>query len=77
MRIKLFGNLRITCAGRPVTSVNTNRLHSLTAYLILHRDTPHPRERLAFALWPGFLAVERKLLRLLGGTAASASTERF
>lgn len=53
MRINLFGNLRISSAGRQVTSVNTNRLHSLIAYLILHGDTPQPRERLAFELWPG------------------------
>src|SRR5882762_1885900 len=53
MRINLFGSLRITVAGRLVTAVNTNRLHSLIAYLILHGDTPHPRERLAFVLWPG------------------------
>src|SRR6476660_2752244 len=52
MRINLFGNLRITVAGRPVTAVNTSRLHSLIAYLILHGDTPQPRERLAFVLWP-------------------------
>jgi len=52
MRINLFGNLRITFAGRPVTAVNTNRLHSLIAYLILHGDSPQPRERLAFVLWP-------------------------
>ena len=52
MRISLFGNLRISFAGHPVTAVNTNRLHSLIAYLILHGDTPQPRERLAFLLWP-------------------------
>jgi DNA-binding SARP family transcriptional activator len=52
MRISLFGNLRISFAGRPVTAVNTSRLHSLVAYLILHGDTPQPRERLAFMLWP-------------------------
>ena len=52
MRINLFGNLRISFAGRPVTAVNTNRLHSLIAYLVLHGDTPQPRERLAFMLWP-------------------------
>jgi DNA-binding SARP family transcriptional activator/predicted ATPase len=33
-------------------SINTNRLQSLLAYLILHGDGPLPRERLAFALWP-------------------------
>ena len=48
----MFGNLRMSFAGRPVTAVNTNRLHSLIAYLILHGDTPQPRERLAFTLWP-------------------------
>jgi DNA-binding SARP family transcriptional activator/predicted ATPase len=53
MRISLFGNLRISFAGRPVTAVNTNRLQSLIAYLILHGDTPQPREQLAFMLWPG------------------------
>src|SRR6516164_8483999 len=52
MRINLFSNLRISSAGQPVTSVSTNRLHSLIAYLILHGDTPQPRERLAFTLWP-------------------------
>jgi DNA-binding SARP family transcriptional activator/predicted ATPase len=52
MRISLFGNLRISLAGRPVTAINTNRLHSLVAFLILHGDAPLPRERLAFMLWP-------------------------
>jgi DNA-binding SARP family transcriptional activator len=52
MRINLFGNLRISFAGHPVTAVNTNRLQSLAAYLILHGDSPQPRERLAFLLWP-------------------------
>ena len=52
MRISLFGNLRISFAGRPVTTVNTNRLQSLISYLILHSDVPQPRERLAFILWP-------------------------
>src|ERR1044071_5599914 len=52
MTVSLFGTLRISFAGRPVTSVNTNRLYSLIAYLILHGDTPQPRERLAFVLWP-------------------------
>jgi DNA-binding SARP family transcriptional activator/predicted ATPase len=52
MRISLFGNLRISVVGSPVTAVNTNRLQSVLAYLILHGDTPQPRERLAFMLWP-------------------------
>jgi DNA-binding SARP family transcriptional activator/tetratricopeptide (TPR) repeat protein len=52
VRIKLFGSLRISVDGQTVAAVNTNRLHSLIAWLILHGDTPQPRERLAFLLWP-------------------------
>ena len=52
MRINLFGNFRMSCEGRAVTAVNTNRLQSLFAYLILHGDAQQPRERLAFTLWP-------------------------
>jgi DNA-binding SARP family transcriptional activator/predicted ATPase len=52
VRINLFGNLRITAAGRPLMGVNTNRLQSLIAYLILHGDIAQPRDRLAFTLWP-------------------------
>jgi len=51
MRINLFGNLRISIAGNPVNAVNSNRMQSLIAYLILHPDA-QPRERLAFLLWP-------------------------
>ena len=47
-----INDLRITCAGRPVTSINTDRLRSLMAHLILHGDTPLRRERIAFMLWP-------------------------
>src|ERR1700749_94383 len=53
MRIHLFGNLRISVDGHPLAAINTNRLQSLFAYLILHTGAPQPRERLAFLLWPG------------------------
>ena len=53
MRIQLFGNLRISIEGCPLAAINTNRLQSLFAYLVLHTETPQPRERLAFLLWPG------------------------
>src|SRR5262249_17981104 len=52
IRIELFGGLRIFQTEQPVTSVNTNRLQSLLAYLVLHSDSPQSRERLAFLLWP-------------------------
>ncbi len=50
IRIELFGSLRVTCEGRPVTTVNTNRLQSLLAYLALHTEVP--REQVAYLLWP-------------------------
>ncbi len=36
----------------PVTNVNTARLQSLLAYLVLHRDAPQSRQHLAFLFWP-------------------------
>ncbi|HEY1343501.1 MAG TPA: AAA family ATPase, partial [Streptosporangiaceae bacterium] len=34
-------------------SLESARAESLLAYLLLHRDAPQPRQRLAFLLWPG------------------------
>ncbi|GIV96621.1 MAG: hypothetical protein KatS3mg057_1278 [Herpetosiphonaceae bacterium] len=31
-----------------LVAVNTSRLQSLLAYLLLHRDAPQPRQQLAF-----------------------------
>src|SRR5262245_32680159 len=52
MRIELLGTFRITHAQQPIASVNTKRLQSLLAFLVLRGDTPQSRERLAFLLWP-------------------------
>ena len=51
MRIELFNNLLISRAQQPVLSVNTNRLQSLLAYLLLN-EAPQSREHVAFLLWP-------------------------
>ena len=51
-RIELFGKFRIRRGDEIVATVNTNRLKSLLSYLILHGDSPQPREHLAFLLWP-------------------------
>jgi DNA-binding SARP family transcriptional activator/predicted ATPase len=52
IRIELLGTLRISCNESAVTSVNTNRLQSLLAFLVLHSDAVQSREHLAFLLWP-------------------------
>jgi DNA-binding SARP family transcriptional activator len=52
LRIELFGALRISRGSELITSVNTSRLQSLLAFLVLHGDAGQSREHLAFLLWP-------------------------
>ena len=52
IRIELLGTLRITCGDTPVASVNTARMQSLLAYVVLHAEAPQSREHLAYLLWP-------------------------
>src|SRR5512137_2355951 len=52
LRIRLLGEFSLFCDDAPLTAVNTPRLQSLLAYLVLHRDAPQPRQQLAFLLWP-------------------------
>jgi DNA-binding SARP family transcriptional activator len=51
-RIELFGNFSIRRGDEPLNAVNTTRLQSLLAYLVLQRGMPQPREQVAFLLWP-------------------------
>ena len=50
--IRLLGDFSLIYAGQQVTSLNTMRLQSLLAYLVLHRDAPQQRQHLAFLFWP-------------------------
>ncbi len=52
LHIQLFGDFSLTYGNESVTGVNTPRLHSLFAYLVLHRDAPQLRQHLAFLFWP-------------------------
>ncbi len=52
LQIQLLGDFRLTYGDEAITSVNTPRLQSLLAYLVLHRDAPQSRQHLAFLLWP-------------------------
>jgi DNA-binding SARP family transcriptional activator/predicted ATPase len=47
----MFGHPQVFSGSQPISAINTNRLQSLLAYLVLH-DSPQPREQLAFRLWP-------------------------
>ncbi len=52
MRICLLGTFSLNFEGRQVTSLYASRPQTLLAYLLLHQQTPQPRHRLAFTLWP-------------------------
>ncbi len=52
LRIRLLGELDLRHGETPVAPLGSARAESLLAYLLLHRDAPQPRQRLAFLLWP-------------------------
>jgi DNA-binding SARP family transcriptional activator/tetratricopeptide (TPR) repeat protein len=51
-RVNLLGDFSLAYGDQPIASINTVRLQSLLVYLILHADTPQPRQHIAFLLWP-------------------------
>jgi DNA-binding SARP family transcriptional activator/predicted ATPase len=52
MRVQLLGSLRFTCGQHLLTSITTNRLQSLLAFLLLNGQSPQSREHVAAILWP-------------------------
>jgi DNA-binding SARP family transcriptional activator len=52
LRAKLFGGFSLIYDDMPVTGVNSARLQSLFAFLILHSDSPQSRQQIAFLFWP-------------------------
>jgi len=52
LHIRLLGDFSLIYDDRQVTSLNTMRLQSLLAYLVLHHDVPQHRQHLAFLFWP-------------------------
>jgi DNA-binding SARP family transcriptional activator/predicted ATPase len=52
LHIQLLGDFRLTVDGVLLTTVVQARMQSLLAYLLLHRETPVLRQRIAFLFWP-------------------------
>jgi len=52
LHIRLLGDFSLIYCDRQVTGLNSTRLQSLLAYLVLHRDVPQQRQHLAFLFWP-------------------------
>ena len=78
LEVRLFGTLRVTVDGRPVTDLGSRRARDLLAYLCLERRRPHSREKLAGLFWPeadegAAYASLRQALWLLRKTLAAAA----
>ena len=52
LRIRLFGQVELRYGDEPLAALDSARAESLLAYLLLHREAPQQRQRLAFVLWP-------------------------
>ncbi|HEV2784759.1 MAG TPA: BTAD domain-containing putative transcriptional regulator [Solirubrobacteraceae bacterium] len=50
--VRLLGHVSLSLEGRPLPPLSSARAESLLAYVLLHRDAPQPRGRVAFVLWP-------------------------
>jgi DNA-binding SARP family transcriptional activator/predicted ATPase len=52
LQIRLLGEFDVRDAAQRVRGLESGRLQSLLGYLLLHRDAPQARQRVAFLLWP-------------------------
>jgi DNA-binding SARP family transcriptional activator len=52
LQIRILGELDLRLEDAPVPPLESARAESLLAYLLVHRGTAVPRQRLAFELWP-------------------------
>jgi DNA-binding SARP family transcriptional activator len=52
LHVRLLGGLDLRLDGRQLPPLSSARAESLLAYLLLHRDAPQSRQRIAFLLWP-------------------------
>ena len=53
LRITLFGRVSVACGTQKIDDFPTVQSRSLLAFLAMHPDQDHPRDRLIEALWPG------------------------
>jgi len=52
LSVRLLGELELRLGDLSLPPLESARAESLLAYLLIHRDAPQPRQRLAFLLWP-------------------------
>lgn len=64
MRASLFGRFEVSIDGEQVGGLQHRRVQELFCYLLLFRDNPHSRERMAEMLWGDCTSPQaKKLLR--------------
>ena len=51
LHVELLGGLRLTYKNCLLTELSGKRAEMLLAYLVLNRDSPQPRQRLAYLFW--------------------------
>jgi DNA-binding SARP family transcriptional activator/predicted ATPase/transcriptional regulator with XRE-family HTH domain len=52
LQAQLFGGFRLVYDNIAITGVNSPRLQSLLAFLLVHADSPQSRQQVAFLFWP-------------------------
>jgi len=52
LQLQLLGGFNLVYDRAPITAVNSARLQSLLAHLVLHADAPQSRQHLASLFWP-------------------------
>ena len=52
LQVQLFGDFRLIYNGHFIDNIQTTRLQTLLAYLLLHRKAPQSRQKIAFTFWP-------------------------
>ncbi|WP_129673860.1 hypothetical protein [Candidatus Chloroploca sp. Khr17] len=55
MSIQMLGTFQVYVGGTPLHTLHAPRLQAFLAYLLIHRDAPQPRRRIAFTPFSGSL----------------------
>lgn len=63
VKVHLFGGMHVERCNRPLPGFACSKAGELLAYLLLHRDRPQRRERLAEILWGDELDDPRRSIR--------------
>ena len=60
LSIQLFGKFTVQADGMQLDSLESSKVQELLAFLLVHRNRPHPRESLAEMLWEASSTAQSK-----------------